>query len=71
MRHHGDQVIVKEGQTSSASVKKTMREADAEEEKDEHIKQKFNRRAELVNEDVILIMRKAQITSLEMIFYCG
>ena len=58
MRHYRDQVIMKERKIASALVKEIIREVDAQEEEDEHIKQNFNKRYELVDKDARLSIRK-------------
>ena len=70
MRHYGDQVIMRERQIASVSIKEIIWEKYWEKEEDKHIKQKFNERAELVNEHARLNIRKIQMTALTMKCYC-
>ena len=71
MMHYGDQVIMKEGQIASASVKETIRKVDAEEEEDEKIKQKVKERADLFDKNARVSIKKIQMTASAMKFYCG
>ena len=56
-----DQVIMKEAQVAHVPFKEIMKDIDAEDEKDEHVRQKFKERAELVDKEARLIMSKMQM----------
>ena len=61
---------MKDGKIASMSAKDTTRGKDAEEEDDNHIRQKAKERAELVDKDERLSMRKIQMTVLAIKCYC-
>ena len=57
-RHFGDQVIMKEEKISSGSVKEIIREIDAVDEEDECDEKNFKERADLLDKEARLSMRK-------------
>ena len=71
IRNYGDQGIMKERKIPSASFKEIIREAGTEEEEDECIKQKFKERAELVDKDARVNIKKIQMIACVMKCYYG
>ena len=71
IRHCRDQMIVKEAQVAHASVKEVTRDTDAEDEKDEHIRQKFKERDELVDKEARLITNKMKMKASAIKCYRG